>query len=214
MLTMSDINCIKHLRNEKGLAIDAIAKTLDINWRTAKKYAVENELPTSIIKPRKGMMYQEKWGLMVSDWLFEDSREKRKLRRNNLQIFKELKTYNFKGSYRTVCNFISEWEVQNEPAVKDKGSERLEHPSGEAQVDFGVMEAVEGGKTRDIRLLVMSFPFSNVAFYEPMPSENQECFLEGLKKLFKKANGVPRKLRIDNLTPAIKKQEIKRKKHN
>ena len=77
MLTMPDINCIKHLRNEKGLAIDAIAKTLNINWRTAKKYADENELPTSIIKPRKGMMYQEKWGLMVSDWLFEDSEKEK-----------------------------------------------------------------------------------------------------------------------------------------
>ncbi|WP_391209906.1 IS21 family transposase [Psychrobacillus sp. L4] len=206
---MSDINCIKHLRNEKGLSIDAIAKALNINWRTAKKYADENELPSSIIKPRKGMMYQEKWGLMVSDWLFEDAREKKKLRRNNLQIFNELKTYGFTGSYRTVCNFFEEWEVQNDQTVPDKGSERLEHPSGEAQVDFGVMEAVEDGKTRDIRLLIMSFPYSNGAFYEPMPSENQECFLEGLKKLFKKAGGVPRKIRIDNLTPAVKKTRSK-----
>lgn len=209
MLTMSDINCIKHLRNEKGLSIDAIANTLTINWRTAKKYADENELPSSIIKPRKGMMYQEKWGMMVSDWLFEDTKEKKKLRRNNSQIFKELQNYDFKGSYRTVCNFIEEWKVQNDRTDQDKGSERLEHPSGEAQVDFGVMEAVEDGKTRDIRLLIMSFPFSNVAFYEPMPSENQECLLEGLKKLFIKAEGVPRKIRIDNLTPAVKKTKSK-----
>ena len=61
MLTMSDINCIKHLRNEKGLSIDQIANTLKINWRTAKKYADESKLPTSIIKPKKGMMYEEKW---------------------------------------------------------------------------------------------------------------------------------------------------------
>lgn len=209
MLTMSDINCIKHLRNGKGLSIDSIANTLNINWRTAKKYADENEFPSSIIKPRKGMMYQEKWGIIVSDWLFEDLKEKKKQRRNNLQIFKELQTHTFKGSYRTLCNFIEEWKVQNDNTDPDKGSERLEHPSGEAQVDFGVMEAVEGGKTRDIRLLIMSFPFSNVAFYEPMPSENQECFLEGLKKLFKKAKGVPRKIRIDNLTPAVKKTRSK-----
>ncbi|SDH86815.1 hypothetical protein SAMN04487975_1091, partial [Planococcus glaciei] len=60
MLTMSDINCIKHLRNEKGLSIDRIANTLQINWRTAKKYGDESELPSSIIKPKKGMMYEEK----------------------------------------------------------------------------------------------------------------------------------------------------------
>lgn len=123
-----------------------------------------------------------------------------------MQLYKELQTYDFKGSYRTLCNFIEESKAQNDNTDQDKGAERLEHPSGEAQVDFGVMEAVEDGKARDIRLLIMSFPFSNVAFYEPMPSENQECFLEGLKKLFKKAGGVPRKIKIDNLTPAVKKK--------
>jgi hypothetical protein len=209
MLTMPDINCIKHLRNEKGLSIDKIAKMLNINWRTAKKYADESDLSPSIIKPRKGMMYQEKWGMMVSDWLFEDEKEKAKLRRNNLQLFKELQTHNFIGSYRTCCSFIEEWKVQNDSTVQDQGFERLDHPPGEAQVDFGVMEAVDEGKTRDIRLLIMSFPFSNVAFYEPMPSENQECFLEGLKKLFVKAGGVPRKIRIDNLTPAVKSTRSK-----
>jgi len=209
MLTMSDINCIKHLRNEKGLSIDQIANTLKINWRTAKKYADESELPTSIIKPKKGMMYEEKWGTMVSDWLFEDAKEKKKLRRNNLQLFKELQKHEFPGSYRTCCNFIQEWRVQHDSEDQDKGSERLEHPAGEAQVDFGVMEAVENGKSRDIRLLIMSFPFSNVAFYEPMPSENQECFLEGLKKLMDKVGFIPRKIRIDNLTPAVKKTRSK-----
>ncbi len=39
MLAMSDINCIKHLRNNKGLSISKIEETLGINWRTAKKYA-------------------------------------------------------------------------------------------------------------------------------------------------------------------------------
>lgn len=209
MLTMSDINCIKHLRNEKGLKIDQIANTLKINWRTAKKYGDESELPTSIIKPKKGMMYEEKWGTMVSDWLFEDAREKRKLRRTNRQLFKELQKHQFPGSYRTCCNFIQEWRVQHDSEDQDRGSERLEHPAGEAQVDFGVMEAVEEGKSRDIRLLIMSFPCSNVAFHEPMPSENQECFLEGLKKLFGKVGFVPRKIRIDNLTPAVKKTRSK-----
>ncbi len=45
MLAMSDINCIKHLRNTKGLSISEIQKTLGINWRTAKKYADDDQLP-------------------------------------------------------------------------------------------------------------------------------------------------------------------------
>lgn len=73
---MSDIHCIRTLRNEKDLSISDIAKTLKIDWRTVKKYADEVIEEKSMIKPKKGMMYEEKWGLMVSDWLFKDSREK------------------------------------------------------------------------------------------------------------------------------------------
>lgn len=47
-----------------------------------KKYSYESECKTSIIKQRKGTMYEEKWGTMVSDWLFEDAQEK-KMRRIN-----------------------------------------------------------------------------------------------------------------------------------
>lgn len=45
MLAMSEVNCIKTLRNEKGLSISQIADTLDINWRTAKKYGDGDQLP-------------------------------------------------------------------------------------------------------------------------------------------------------------------------
>ncbi|MGN7943283.1 MULTISPECIES: IS21 family transposase [Bacillaceae] len=208
MLAMSDINCIKHLRNKKGLSITKIKETLGINWRTAKKYADENQLPKSKIKKSKGMMHSEKWGQIVSDWLFEDSKLKKKLRRTKKQMFKDLQDLGFKGSYRTVCYFITDWENSHNEEL-DKGHERLEHPPSEAQVDFGVMEVVKDGEFVDTHALVMSYPYSNAGFAVPLPSENQECFLEGLKLLFKQSGGVPRKIRIDNLTPAVKKVRSK-----
>ena len=209
MLAMSDINCIKRLRNNKGLSITKIQETLGINWRTAKKYADEEQIPKTVIKEKEGMMYQEHWGEIVSDWLFEDRKLKKKLRRNKKQIFTDLKELGFQGSYRTVCYFVSDWENTHNDEGNDKGHDRLEHPPSEAQVDFGVMEAVKDGEYVDIHTLVMSYPYSNAAFAVPLPSENQECFLEGLKKLFSRSGGVPRKIRIDNLTPAVKKTRSK-----
>lgn len=35
--------------------------------------------------------------------------------------------------------------------------ERLTHPPAEAQIDFGITEAIEDGKAKDIHALVMSF---------------------------------------------------------
>lgn len=204
MLAMSEINCIKTLRNEKGLSISTIAETLSINWRTAKKYGDEDQLPELKAHVKKGMMYDEHWGEIVSDWLEEDSKVKKKLRRTNKQMFEALKRNGFKGSYRTVCTFIADWRANRDDELS-KGYERLSHPEGEAQVDFGIMEAVHEGEIVDVHVLIMSFPASNVAFGLPLPAENQECFLSGLKELFKQAGGVPLSIRIDNLTPAVKK---------
>lgn len=203
---MSDIQCIKTLRNNKGLTISEIARTMSINWRTAKKYGDGDQLPQIKTRKRKGMMYESEWGEIVEDWLEEDAREKRKSRRTIIQMHKDLVEMGFKGSYRTLCDFVSDWRAsRDDDGTRPDDAERLEHPEGEAQVDFGVMEAVQDGAYKDIRALVMSFPASNSAFCVPMPSENQECFLSGLKMLFAQAGGVPLSLRIDNLSPAVKK---------
>ena len=189
MLAMSEINCIKTLRNEKGLSISKIAETMNVNWRTAKKYGDDDQLPKEKKYTKKGMMYEEKWGEIVIDWLEEDLKLKKKLHRTNKKIVEDLKKMGFKGSDRTVYNFIQEWRATEDDEVS-KGHERLQHPEGEAQLDFGVMEAVQDRGIVDVHLLVMPFPASNTGFAIPIPGENLECFLGGVQELFKQAGEV------------------------
>ena len=204
MLAMSEINYIKFLRNEKSFSINKIKNVLGINWRTAQKYADGDQIPKEEVTKKRGMMYEEKWGEIVSDWLWEDHQLKRKNRRTNVTIFESLKKMGFQGSYRTVCNFVAEWrEGKSSDDSRDKGFERLEHPPAEAQLDFGLMEAVKDGNYVDVHCLVMSLPNSNAGFAIPLPGENQECFLHGLKRLFDQLGNVPRKIRIDNLKAAV-----------
>lgn len=208
MLAMPEINHIKKLRNIKSLSINEISKRTGFSWVTVKKYADEDQIPKEYVSIKRGMMYEEKWGQIVIDWLTEDYSLKKKLRRNNKNIFEGLQKLGFTGSYRTVCNFITEeWKkkILSESDEFKEEYERLVHPPAEAQVDFGITEAIEDGKTKDIHALVMSFPYSNAGYTVPLPAENQECFLEGLKILFKQAGFVPRKLRLDNLTAAVVK---------
>ncbi|PAE87225.1 hypothetical protein [Shouchella clausii] len=69
MLAMPEVHCIKFIRNHKSYSINRIAKDLKVNWRTAKKYADEAQLPEESTKSKKRMMYGSKWGEMVLDWL-------------------------------------------------------------------------------------------------------------------------------------------------
>src|SRR5690625_665720 len=184
MLAMSEINYIKFLRNEKSFSINKIKDVLGINWRTAQKYADGDQITKEKITKKRGMMNEEKWGEIVSDRLWEDHQLKRKKRRTNITIFESLKKMGFQGSYRTLCNFVAEWrEGKHSDDSRDKGFERLEHPPAEAQLDFGLMEAVKDGIYVDVHCLVMSLPNSNAGFAIPLPCENQECFFTWFKML-------------------------------
>lgn len=203
MLAMPEVNYIKHLRENEDLTISEISRKTGHNWRTVKKYA-DGEVPLeSLPVSKKGMMYNSEFGEIVDCWLEEDLKLKKKDRRTNKKIHEDLKKeYGFKGSYRTVCDYIQ----HRKPLIKEaktKRYERLEHPPGEAQVDFGNMTVVKDGAYKDIKLLIMSFPYSNAGFAYPLPAENSECFLEGLKNLFHQAGGVPTYIRIDNLAAAV-----------
>lgn len=206
---MDDINTIKNLRNNHDKSINEIATTLDINWRTAKKYADGLVLLEKNLKKKVGMMYDEDWGDIVSLWLEEDYRLPKKKRRTNKNYFEGLETIGFKGSYRTVCNFVHDWKSSHHRDLPSAGYERLEHPPAEAQLDFGTMEVEHEGSFKDVKALVLSTPFSNAGFAVALPSENQECLLTGMKEIFKQMGCVPRTIRIDNMTTAVIKPKSK-----
>lgn len=206
---MADINTIKNLRNNHDKSINEIATTLDINWRTAKKYADGLVLPEKNLKKKVGMMYDEDWGDIVSLWLEEDYRLPKKKRRTNKNYFEGLETIGFKGSYRTVCNFVHDWKSSHHHDLPSAGYERLEHPPAEAQLDFGTMEVEHEGSFKDVKALVLSTPFSNAGFAVALPSENQECLLTGMKEIFKQMGCVPKTIRIDNMTTAVIKPKSK-----
>ena len=49
----------------------------------------------------------------------------------------------------------------------------------------------------DENALTLSFPHSNKGYTQTFPSQNQECLLEGMKRIFEHIGGVPRNLRFD-----------------
>lgn len=127
----------------------------------------------------------------------------RKQRFTAKKIFESLvDKYDFQGGYRTVCTYVSSKKKELKTKVKE-AHERLEHLGGEAQVDFYTGKVSNDSLLVDQFVLVMSFPNSNGAFVHPLPSQNQECFLEGMKMLFVKLGKVPNAIWFDNLSAAV-----------
>lgn len=205
---MDQINHIKKLRNEEDYSLNDIIKVTGFDFRTVKKYADGDVLPKEKKEEKRGMMYTQGYngqmfGEIIDALLFEDSKEKKKDRRTRKAIFELLESdYQYLGSYRLVCQYIADSKQE----VKENNAyERLEHPPGEGQLDFGNSRVCENGELKDIKLLVLVPPYSNRAFAAALPRENTECFLEGLKRIFEMMESVPKTIRIDNLAAAVVK---------
>lgn len=203
MLKVPEQQYIKFLREHEGCSISEIAERMNVNWRTAKKYADKDDWNETVGKrigryPVLGPFLE-----IIDTWLLEDEALPRKQRHTARRIFHRLKAeHEFTGGERTVQEYVAKWRAAY-AHDRAKSYERLEHPGGEAQVDFGTAHVAQNGRLVERKILTMSFPFSNAAFAFPVPSENGECFLEALKRLFEQIGGVPRRLWFDNLAAAV-----------
>lgn len=203
MLTMDQQKCIRMMRQWLGLSLAEIEEMTDLNFRTVKKYAddeirkpAERESERPVIGP-----YEE----TIDLWLEEDLTKKATQRRNAQDIFEQLEEEtDYDGSARTVRRYVSK---AKDRIVQARATQfvKLDHPPGEAQIDFGEVWVWEPEKeSRSVRkLLLATLPYSNARFGILLPAENIECLLWGLKKIFEQIGAVPLKLVFDNLTPVV-----------
>lgn len=203
MLKMPQQQYIKFLRESEDLSINEISKQARIHWRTAKKYADKTNWNEPVEKKKRRSPVMEPFMDIVDTWLEEDRLLPRKQRHTGVRIFQRLRDeHQFTGGQRTVLAYVSKRKSELE-LERAKTYERLEHPPGEAQVDFTTMEVSRGHQLLTYKLLVVSLPYSNAAFVYPTPAENQECFLEALKQCFEQMGGVPQRIWFDNLSAAV-----------
>ncbi len=204
MLAMARVNLIRDLRNVEGMSISQIARTMNVNWRTAKKYADGDVFPEGDgPRARRPRPVIGGYTDTIDLWLMESQRMPGKHRWTAKRIYQELMRLGYEGSERTVRAYVRESKRRISSETAERYI-RLEHRPGEAQVDFGKVQILKpGGQIREYCLLIMSFPYSNAAFARILPAENAECLLEGLKSLFEQAGGVPVEIWFDNMSTAV-----------
>ncbi|KGA96737.1 integrase [Alkalihalobacillus alcalophilus ATCC 27647 = CGMCC 1.3604] len=206
MLAVAEINYIRHEINRKGSNYHALAKRLGRDPRTVKKYAdLEDMSPRSRGIQKRPSRVMDPFKETVDQWLKEDFKQKKKFRRTAKRIWELLvKDHGFTGSDRTVRHYISKRkkELLNEAS---EAALPLEHQPGMAQVDFGEAPFIHKGEQVTLPYLVLSYPYSNSFYFQVFPSQKMECFLEGMKRIFHHVGSVPKVIRFDNLSAAVKK---------
>src|SRR6266511_4042238 len=80
---------------------------------------------------------------------------------------------------------------------------QVHHPGAEAEVDFAELWAWLEGTLTKLWLFTMRLSASGRAFHAAFATQAQEAFFEGHVLGFAHFGGVPRRVRYDNLKPAV-----------
>jgi len=195
---------IKHQSFHKGQSLRSIAKETGYDFRTVKKYAEQSDFNLSQ-KPKRGRPSKlDPVKPIIDTWLKEDLNRPVKQRHTAKRIYDRLCDEHsdiFNACERTVRSYVS---VKKKELYGEKeGYLPLEHPPGEAQVDFGEIVMVEKGQRVKDYELILSLPYSNAGYPQVFRGQNQECLLTGLKDIFEYLEHVPRIIWFDNLSAAV-----------
>ncbi|WP_284679390.1 IS21 family transposase [Aceticella autotrophica] len=166
----------------------------DFNQTLGRKEGDKRGRPRKI-EPVKPIIYR---------WLEEDKTAPVKQRHTAKKIYFRLKEEHaelLNVGYRTIAYYVA--KRKKEVYKDEEGYIPLEHPKGEAQVDFGQAIFYEKGKRIEGHYLNMTFPYSNGGYTLLFKGENQECLLEGMKRIFEYIEHVPYKIWFDNLSAAV-----------
>lgn len=202
MLRMAQVQYIKDLYENEEKSLREISCITGHSFETVQKYTQkenwnEDNLPDA--EPTSYPVLGE-FIPIVDGWLEADRKVPRKQRHTAWRLFCRLRDeYGFRGSYSSVKRYVRKKKYVMK--VQSAGFLPLERTPGCGQVDFGEFLYYDaGGQEQKGYALTISFPHSNMGYTQAFPSQNQECLLEGMKRIFEHMGGVPPRLRFDNMT--------------
>jgi len=205
MLKMDEIKIIKYLYEKQGKSLRKISLETGHAFETVKKYVELTDFNNPVRLKAVRETKLDDFKQTINQWLESDLSLPRKQRHTAKRVYKRLlNTFgdDFTASYRTVANYVKKYH-RKLGHLKHKAYLPLSHRPGEAQIDFGTAKFIEKGKEFTGKYLIITFPYSNCGYCQIFRGENQECFLEGLKRFFEYMGLIPSEIWFDNLSAAV-----------
>jgi len=206
MLTMEQIYRIRNLRNFEGKSLREISKITGHDFETVKKYVEKEDFNIEIHPKQRRNGKLTPYKNLVRTWLISDKQSPRKQTHTARRVYDRLKEIycdEFDACDRSVRKLVA--SIRKEIEANPDSYLPLEHPPGEAQIDFGEARFIENGITYDGYYLNISYPYSNGGYAQLFKSPNQECLFEGMKAIFEHTGGIPFRIWFDNMSPVVKK---------
>ena len=178
-------------RRSRGESIASISRNTGVSEPTVRKYLrMEDLSPQPPVAERRKRPAIDRYADFIVGMLVDDRSVPRKQRHSAQKISGRLVAeQGYAGSYPTVCRFVREWKLAQEQSPRG-GFLELDWAPGTMQADYGTFTATVAGERLELKLLVATFPHSNVRFCIAMMCEKAECFCEGLVEIFEMAGPI------------------------
>lgn len=197
MVTAYMFNKIRNMLGE-GKDYSKIARELGLDRKTVRKYAKTNAPPNYARRKCSTRPDPMAEFTKAMDDLLKVAPEL-----TSGDIFTRLRALGYEGSERTV-----ERRLANKRALepKERFFEQVYAPGDQAQFDFKEsveLPFVDGVKISHLH--VGTLPFSSKFHIKGFPNKTYEAFADGIHSFFDVIGGMTKEIRIDNLSPCVRK---------
>ena len=191
------------IRNDykKGLNYKEIGLKHNIDWRTAKKYALSEEKPEyKLQKPKNSKL--DKYKGLINNYLEEAPF-------SAVRIHEKIQDQGFKGKYTIVREYVSTKKTE----LNKKATVRFETMPGlQGQVDWGFFEnyrVFENGVEKKLYCFLMILGYSRMRYIEFVTDMSTETLIKCHINAFRYFGGYPEEILYDNMKQVVIKRLLK-----
>lgn len=197
---------IRRDRRDQGLSIRALANKYRVH-RRAVRQALASSVPPARQAPVRSCKVLGPWKPWIDEVLAADLSAPRKQRHTARRIWARLRDeQGAEVAESTVRAYVGQRQREITNLAGGVTMPQLHEPGAEAEVDFGECYLVLAGQLTKCWMFVMRLSASGKACHRLYANQAQEAFLDGHVEAFEGTfGGVVRRVRYDNLSPAVAK---------